>query len=1054
MTENIFMNAKWIPMLSMAMVCTAFPARTVPAQSIDLPKRYPTTLTEGDDTPDRARPWEFTDADIFRVSRFGLEVGNKLRIDVGEADLGIGHCADGAVWAVIVPRREGKLESDVTTNQESIAHIWLRFHPAELAHLFPAGTVFTDGTAALASQIRIIVSTKFTSSWHAGMNAMIPERKTLTVDVDTKGGPRRFFVVDTEAQKAEYVEAFANRFVKPPPKLTKALAEEAFDKLWQGFDRDYAMFVLRPEVDWAGLREKYRPQALAAKSAYEFAGVCAEMLKPLRDLHIWLKVAGADVPVFNRPRSSNSNPAAHRQILGGFNDAGLGLGWAVTDDKIGYLVIQSWNSSDLPLRCQEVLEEMRDTRGLIVDVRLNGGGSEDQAMEVAGRFVPREFVYAYSQFRGGPAHTNLTQKFPRTVTPKGPWRYDRPVVLLVGQKCMSSNESFIAMMSGDPDMVTMGDHTCGSSGNPRMLKLPLDITVSIPRWIDYLPDGSPLDERGFQPQIPFKPQPGAFEGTRDDLLTAALDRLRKLALPKKPIAGPAFGSTEAGGPENLRIPAQNLPDHSAEAKEEAQDASRPKVVSVWPTPEAKEVPLATELRIRFDRPMDPLSLKLQWESGGFLHCEFPKYDSTRFEFLIPVRLAPGVLHQIVVNAPFIKQPVSDARKQWPLDGFQSPDHRLAGLYAWRFSTQDWASSPEAPVPKAVTVTPSSGADVARLTFVNIQFDQAMSSPETAFPYVTSPTTAHEPAGMLPFLQYDSATRTFRLPLVLPPKTNPRFTLAGFRSTTGVRAEPIRVEYQVAEEEFSKTDGAKIEAGTKDKRLLDLLAVMKQKRAQLTSLAERVQTLELRSDRGLLVGIESRSASFKWAKPACFYADASQEMLSCRVFTIGCDGQEWWWHTGKELVRCPMEQMDTVNASLSDPFYLGSQTPAEAATASKLVYAGQVNLGGGDTEVVESWSPEGVTRWYIDPRSHLPVQVEGYSTYDIARTRFLYDAINEPVAPESFAIPKVDEGSSKPLEPLGEGYTRRFVNIRDGSDGRMSVRWGKIGPQGRSSSGLN
>ena len=30
----------------------------------------------------------------------------------------------------------------------------------------------------------------------------------------------------------------------------------------------------------------------------------------------------------------------------------------------------------------------------------------------------------------------------------------------------------------------------------------------------------------------------------------------------------------------------------------------------------------------------------------------------------------------------------------------------------------------------------------------------------------------------------------------------------------------------------------------------------------------------------------------------------------------------------------------------------------------------------------------------------------------------------------------------------------FVNLRDGSNGQMSVRWGKIGRKGRSSSGLN
>src|SRR6185295_6960009 len=153
-----------------------------------------------------------------------------------------------------------------------------------------------EGAKTLAAQMRVIPGTKFTSSWHAGGRAMIPEPKDLTVDIDTKDGVRRFFVIDREASKADYVPAFARRAVKAPPKITPALAGETFDKLWQGFDRDYSMFVLRPEVDWTKLREEFRPKAVAAGSAYEFADVCADLLKPLRDLHVWLSIAGADVP--------------------------------------------------------------------------------------------------------------------------------------------------------------------------------------------------------------------------------------------------------------------------------------------------------------------------------------------------------------------------------------------------------------------------------------------------------------------------------------------------------------------------------------------------------------------------------------------------------------------------------------------------------------------------------------------------------------------------------------------------------------------------------------
>ena len=159
-------------------------------------------------------------------------------------------------------------------------------------------------------------------------------------------------------------------------------------------------------------------------------------------------------------------------------------------------------------------------------MRWNGGGNEVLAQKVAGRFLQKETVYAYDQFRDGLERTNLTKRFPRKAEPTGLWHYEKPVILLIGQKCMSSGESFVGMMLGATNVTSMGDHTCGSSGNPQVLQLPLEMTVGVPRWIDYLPDGTPIDEHGFAPQIPFTPPADGLSGSRDDLLSAALEKLR------------------------------------------------------------------------------------------------------------------------------------------------------------------------------------------------------------------------------------------------------------------------------------------------------------------------------------------------------------------------------------------------------------------------------------------------------------------------------------------------------------------------------------------------
>jgi hypothetical protein len=454
----------------------------------------------------------------------------------------MGHSMDGAVWALVVPRQPGHLRTP--DRREEIVHCWLRFHPRSLGWLFPPATVAEGGNSNLVHEMRMIAAKKFTASWHSGLRALIPEPGTLTVDLDTTAGVRRFFGVETNAGSVKYVNAFEQRGMPRPPPLTAELAVDAFDQLWKAFDESYAMFVLRPEVDWNRLRDQFRPKARQSKSTYEFAAVCGQMLETLRDLHVGLTLAGLEVPVYDRPRQGNSNPAAFPSLLGLLRSESRALRWTVHSDKIGFVAIENWSEREIPVLFDQVLEQMRDTRGLIIDVRRNGGGSEPLAQQVAGRFVERPFTYAFSQVRSGARPQDLSPKRPRQVVPRGPWRYDRPVLLLIGERCMSSNESFIDMMSGSTNVTTMGNRTCGSSGNPTIVNLPLEMTVRVPKWIDYRPDGTPLDERGITPQIVFTPATNDFDGVHDGLLASALEQARRAPLPAKPIQGPAAPAPE------------------------------------------------------------------------------------------------------------------------------------------------------------------------------------------------------------------------------------------------------------------------------------------------------------------------------------------------------------------------------------------------------------------------------------------------------------------------------------------------------------------------------
>jgi hypothetical protein len=227
---------------------------------------------------------------------------------------------------------------------------------------------------------------------------------------------------------------------------------------------------------------------------------------------------------------------------------------------------------------------------------------------------------------------------------------------------MSSNESFISMMAESPQVTTMGDHTCGSSGNPMFLDLRVGVRVSLPQWIDLLPDKTPLDERGVQPDEYFATKQECFEGTRDDLLRAAVDRLAKIALPEEAIRG------------------RSIQEAIAE-----RDAGKPRVVSVWPADGSKGIEPNTKIRIKFDQPMDPLTFELQWKSGGCLEYRSLNYSEQDNEFSIGVELEAGCEHEILTNPSNLT--FGGNPKPFFLRGFRGMNGKAAKEFEWGFSTK-------------------------------------------------------------------------------------------------------------------------------------------------------------------------------------------------------------------------------------------------------------------------------------------------------------------------------------------------------------------------------
>lgn len=269
------------------------------AAAIDLQERYPTQLTTGDDRPDRARPWEFSEKDIFHVSKFEFKIGDKLKVETGSADLGVGHCIDGAVWAVLIPRGQGTLISPAVGAEENVANVWLRFHPLEINRIFSPDTVFTDGNSNLVTQTRDIARTKIGSSWQAGGKAMISDPKDMTVYIDTKNGHGRFFIVDTQAQTAKYIAAFDRQSSNEisattfPPVVAKTVPESGTENVPPGefeIKITFSKEMRDHSWSWSSAWENSTPDFIGAPQYDPAHKICSVKVKlePNKTYGFWL----------------------------------------------------------------------------------------------------------------------------------------------------------------------------------------------------------------------------------------------------------------------------------------------------------------------------------------------------------------------------------------------------------------------------------------------------------------------------------------------------------------------------------------------------------------------------------------------------------------------------------------------------------------------------------------------------------------------------------------------------------------------------------------------
>ena len=595
---------------------------------VDLNQTYSSTL-DYSPTPE-GYTWDCNADDVWKLTAFSFENGDRLRVKATAANVVFGTHQSNVLWAAIFPEPDGQLVSSEIGQGDKITSIWMRFHPSRIGELFPASTVLGRGDATYVAKAKRLARRKLIGSFQVNGKPAIPQKESVVLDCETRDGFPRFFEINTKRSSVRYDDQFQYQQQNRPQPVDRETAKRVLETVWKAFDREYAMFAIKPDVDWAKLADDYRDRLPTVIDDQTLIDLLVELLAHLQDLQVSVRQRGTDIPVFNRDRPINTNRKALSQFFNSVRATEHGLTWCVSKDNIGYIAIDGLVNLELPKAFDAAIEKMENTRALILDLRLNGGGSEPLAREIAGVFLERDSLYARYRNRNGPSHSDLCEPIDRICRTRGPWRYVAPVIVLQGQRTTSSAESFLQMLSQAPQVTTMGDRTAGSGGNPQFLDAGVGIRVGVPQWIDLDLDGKPIEGIGIRPRITIETNSADFRDGIDTVLAKAFEFIRS----ETPFEGPSL---------RLR-PGSSRPSQS------------PHIVSVFPDRNATDVQTDTEIRIRFNQPMNPEKFNIEWSTDyrtrpsnvGFRMRGPVRYLAETYEFVFPVRLTPDSLHRIQV----------------------------------------------------------------------------------------------------------------------------------------------------------------------------------------------------------------------------------------------------------------------------------------------------------------------------------------------------------------------------------------------------------------------
>ena len=298
--------------------------------------------------------------------------------------------------------------------------------------------------------------------------------------------------------------------------------------VWKTINEKYPFFEYKG-VNWDSVGNVWIPRVRDTMNDATVFRVIDSMLYTLKDGHTNLFGAFNFSRnwewYLNYPDNYNATLVERNYLKNDYRFTGSLLNRFMDNNNVGYVRYSSFSSNISDFDIDVVVGRFQNTKGMIIDVRSNGGGSISNVHKLVSRFIDKKLLAYKDAEKSGPGRKDFSPLKDNFIEPKGDRKYLKPVIILTNRRCYSATTLFVASMLNLPNVKVIGDWTGGGGGTPTSTQLPNGWIMRYSGTNTFTPAGFNI-ENGTPPTIKLDISKSDEAAGIDSIIERALKELK------------------------------------------------------------------------------------------------------------------------------------------------------------------------------------------------------------------------------------------------------------------------------------------------------------------------------------------------------------------------------------------------------------------------------------------------------------------------------------------------------------------------------------------------